>query len=595
MPKLLRLLVLASVATISVLGLSGGAGATPVYCAQNPAAPCYTADNMANIFHTPNYIHLGTWIPPRPPDPEFWASTGSAGQGLSDMAFQNNLAIVGEYSHWQALDVKDPTNPTPVGPNFRCDGSQGDMIQFGHLLFRVNESGTGRPIPNGDLRRPCGPVGPGEIGIPFAGVAIYDVTDWANPKPIIGVPVCGGAHTATGYYNDNTPGKYYIIMTRGGITSSSPQWGLDCSAAVRPGNSLDVVEVPLDHPERAHLRTTWFPTGGGTGGCHDVNVFEELHLMATSCPSNQTGGLVDIADVDNPKVLWTFTYPGISTLHTADFSWNGRYIYWNAEPGGGTGASCGFDDDPILYTVYIVDRFTGKLLGQWHAPNPQGAGTGQSAPNTENCTIHEINEVPFMDRNVMTYACYRCGMGVIDLTNPRAARTIGYMDFPTAQGTNPGGPGNIQGLGGLGCWTGYWYNDNLYCNDLSWGLHIWTITEPWWKQALQMTNLNPQTTTFTFKCTVTVSGGPKKAHKAGTATANVIVGNGHEIEPQAAWGLSVAFKAPGFYKVVKTGENGKASAKIKASKAGKLQVSTLSVENVNSCAAPSKSIGRAAK
>ena len=37
--------------------------------------------------------------------------------------------------------------------------------------------------------------------------------------------------------------------------------------------------MPLDHPERAHI-AGYLPTGGTGNGCHDVNVFEELHLVA---------------------------------------------------------------------------------------------------------------------------------------------------------------------------------------------------------------------------------------------------------------------------------------------------------------------------
>jgi hypothetical protein len=314
--------------------------------------------------------------------------------------------------------------------------------------------------------------------------------------------------------------------------------------------------------------------------------------MATSCPSGNQGSLIDIADIHNPKVLWTFTYPGISTMHTADFSWNGRYIYWNAEPGGGTGASCEFNDDPILYTVFIVDRFTGKLLGQYFAPNVQATNSTAGGQTIENCTVHEINEIPFMDRNVMTYAGYRLGGGVVDLTNPRAPRNVGFFDFPPSE-QNP-----ITGAWertGLGCWTFYWYNDNLYCNDISWGLTVYTVNEPWWKQALTMEELNPQTTTYTFHCSVKLSGPALKAKKGSKVTATITVTNGHEIKTQPAWGLSAIFKAPGFYKEVKTNENGVASATVKASKAGKLTVSTHTVENVNSCAAPAKTIKRAAK
>jgi hypothetical protein len=595
MPKLLRTLV---PLVLVLLAIPASASADPM-----DFNTTHSGAMGANLPHTPNFVWLsstmanssvaGTAAPG-----EGWAS-GTGGQGLSDLMFQegpngHDYVIQGEYTHYQTWDYSDPRNPVRVGPNVRCTGSQGDIMIVGHLMMRVNENN--RNIPNADLTRPCAVPQPGETSVGFLGLTIIDVSDWNNPRPIIGVPVCNGAHTATKYYNDIT-NKLYVIMTRGGTTGSSTQWGLDCSAAARPTWSVDVVEVPLDHPENAHL-VGWLPTGGsgGDSGCHDINVFEELHLMATSCPSGGSqGSLVDISDINNPKVLWTFRYPGISTMHTADFSWNGRYIYWNAEPGGGTGDSCNYNDDPLLYTVFIVDRFTGKLLGQYHAPNPQATLSTAGGATIENCTIHEINEIPFMDRNVMTYAGYRMGGGVVDLTNPRAPRNIGFFDYPPSEpSTGPASQGGFERTG-LGCWTFYWYNDNLYCNDLSWGMIVYTVNEPWWKQALTMNELNPQTTTFRFRCTASVSGPPLRAKKKSKVTATLSVTNGHEIKTQPAWGLTVVFKAPGFYKEVKTGENGKATATVKASKRGKLQVSTLTVENVNSCAAPAKSIKRAIK
>jgi len=587
MPKLLRLIVPLA---LVLLALPAVASADPT----DFNGP-HTSSLGPNLPHSPNFVWLsstianssvlGTAAPG-----EGWVGTN--GQALSDMLFQTRngreIALSGEYNHYQAWDYTDPAHPTRVGPNVKCIGSQGDVMIYGHLLMRVNENN--RNIPNADLTRPCDTPQPGEVSVGFLGLTIVDISDWANPKPIIGVPVCNGAHTATKYYDDIDK-KLYVIMTRGGTTGSSTQWGLDCSAAARPASTLDVVEVPLDHPENAHL-VGYLPTGGTGGGCHDINVFEELHLMATSCPSGNQGSLVDISDIHNPKVLWSFTYPGISTMHTADFSWNGRYIYWNAEPGGGTGDSCNYNDDPVLYTVFIVDRFTGKLLGQYHMPNPQATPSTAGGQTIENCTVHEINEIPFIDRNVMTYAGYRAGGGVVDLTNPRAPRNVGWFDFP------PGTQDPVTGAWervGLGCWTFYWYNHNLYCNDISWGVTVFTVNEPWWRQGLVMNELNPQTTTYIPRCTISVSGGPTRAKKAKNATATVMVGNGHEIVTQPAWGISVEFKAPGFYREVKTGQNGKVTVKVKASKAGQLRVNTVTEENVNSCSAPAKSIKRAIK
>jgi hypothetical protein len=70
------------------------------------------------------------------------------------------------------------------------------------------------------------------------------------------------------------------------------------------------------------------------------------------------------------------------------------------------------------------------------------------------------------------------------------------------------------------------------------------------------------------------------------------VHGGAEAPNQAAKGVHVVVKAPGFYKELTTSLGGTASVKVKASKRGKLQVSAPALENMLGCAAPSKTIKR---
>jgi hypothetical protein len=585
MTKLLRSIVLLALAFAILPSL---AGATPV---QSPYSGLY----YGNAAHSPNFVWQSSLVAPSDwiQSPTSATDPTSDGQYMSDMAFQGNLAIDASYTHFRVLDVSDPTHPTMLpGENpqgILCPGGQGDTMVFGDLLFRVNESN--RNVPNGDLTRPCGPVGPGELSVGFLGLTIFDFSNPAQPKPIIGVPTCNGAHTATKYYDDVT-NKLFIIMTKGNGTTSNPQWGLDCSAAAVTGARVDLIEVPLDHPERAHL-VGWLPTGGVTGvntGCHDVNVFEELHLVALACPSGQQATLLDVTDIYNPKILWTFTYPGISTMHTAGFTYSGKYVLVDAEPGGGSNAECDYNDDQVKYTLFILDRFTGKLVGQFHLPHPQATainttGSGQVEPTY--CTLHELNTAPFIDRDIVASSCYNCGQNVIDITNPRAPREVGFWDPPEYPGVYVG----LHTKNGAGCWTGYWYNDSLYCNELDYGLHIWTVNEPWWKQSISLDEQNPQTLTHRMRCSVSYTGGPTRAHKAGKLSVKVNVSGPAHLQP--AWAAKVDVRAPGFYKQIKTGENGTASVSVKASKSGKLQVSVPEHENMLGCSAPTKSIKRA--
>jgi hypothetical protein len=270
-----------------------------------------------------------------------------------------------------------------------------------------------------------------------------------------------------------------------------------------------------------------------------------------------------------------FSWPGLQTVHSQAISWSGKYTYVNGEPGGGSGAECAYDDDTNKPLIHIIERATGKVMGQWMLPRPQDR-IGQ-----ENCTSHTVNMIPSLDRNLMAWSGYTGGVAVIDFTNPKAPREIAFVDPITQNATS-----------GLGCWTGYWYNDNLYCNELNWGQHVFTVNEPWWKQALNMDELNPQTATKLIRCSVTWTGGPKKAKVSKTLNVDVkVFGPAHL---QAAWGANVEIRAPGYFKSIKTGEAGTASTSVKASKKGKLTVTVPNMENMIGCSAPSKTIARPA-
>jgi hypothetical protein len=394
---------------------------------------------------------------------------------------------------------------------------------------------------------------------------------------IKGVPMCGNTHTITKYYDD-VSNKLFLLGTSSGSTTQ-PQWGLTNCSGIGTGFE-EVVEIPLDHPENAKVRRELRVPVGGTGNCHDVNVFEELHILATACSGSGNASFIDLSNIatGGTSVQWSFSWPGLATVHSAGISYNGKYVYINGEPGGGSGAECAFDDDINKPLIHILDRETGRLVGQWLLPRPQDRVSG------ENCTTHTVNMVPFLDRQIMAWSGYTAGVSIIDFTNPKAPRELASVD-PYSPPTS--------GASGLGCWTGYWYNDYLYCNELQWGQHVFTVDEPWWPQAMNLDESNPQTITKLIRCQVSYTGGPSKAKKNGTVNANVKVYGPAPLQP--AWGAEIEIRAPGYFKVVKTGANGTASAVVKATRKGKLTVTVPNMENMIGCTAPSKNIAKAAK
>jgi hypothetical protein len=278
--------------------------------------------------------------------------------------------------------------------------------------------------------------------------------------------------------------------------------------------------------------------------------------------------------------MWTFTWPGLATTHSAAISWDGKLAFVNGEPGGGSGAECAFDDDVVKPMMHILDAQTGRLLGNWALPRPQ------NNVNTDNCTIHVLNMIPIVGRYLMATSHYTGGMGVTDFTNPKAPREIAFMDMPTApQATTPTDDQSE------GCWTGYWYNGDQYCTELSWGFHVWRVNEPYWNNAITVDHLNGQTHDSYIKCKVTYTGGPNKAKTPGTVNVNLQLHGAGPLQPGK--GINVRVTAPGFNKLLTTNTLGEASTSVISSGPGQLNVSVPEQVNLlNGCSAKPKAIAK---
>jgi len=414
----------------------------------------------------------------------------------------------------------------------------------------------------------------------FTGITIYDVSDPSSPQFLKAVPVCGGGHTITKYF-DKAHNRLIVYMTRGSTTGSLAAWGISCAGL--PAGRLTAVAIPMNNPQAAFVASENTLTGFAGGGCHDVNVHEEARLITMACPNGPGLSMARIADDGlSFTPMWTFTWPGLATTHSAAISWDGKLAFVNGEPGGGSGAECAFDDDVVKPTMHILDAQTGRLLGNWALPRPQGT------QGTENCTIHVLNMIPIVGKQLMATSFYNGGMAITDFTNPRAPREIAYMDIPSAP---PGTPTNDQSEG---CWTGYWYNNYQYCTELSWGFHVWRIDpdlDGAWNNTLTLDHLNGQTHDSYIKCKATFTGGPSKAKTKGTVNALVQVFGAAPLQPGK--GINVRVSAPGFNKVLTTNSSGRVSTSVTASRAGQLRVTVPEQINLpGGCSAPSKAIAK---
>lgn len=252
----------------------------------------------------------------------------------------------------------------------------------------------------------------------------------------------------------------------------------------------------------------------------------------------------------------------------------------NGEPGGGGASECAFDDHPAKPTVFILNAADGSLEGTWTIPRPQESTSGQS-----NCTVHTVNMIPHATKQLMAQSFYTAGISVIDLTNKKAPRETGFVD-PKYTGIPP-----FSGTSGAGCWTGYWYNGSYYCNELSWGVHIFKFTGPDAGNAMTVPFLNPQTSTNLIRCQVSYTGGPARAGQTGTVRVNARLFGPGPLQPAKA--LPVRITAPGVNRLVTTNQNGIATAVIKPARRGQLNVRVPAAENLNQgCSAPSKAIAK---
>src|SRR6185295_10408888 len=120
---------------------------------------------------------------------------------------------------------------------------------YGHLLFVSVEQTLGR-------------IDCGTQGVPetvskerFRGVRIFDITDVKKPRQIVAVQTCRGSHTHTLVSTSADAGNLYIYGSGTGAVRSSEE--LDGCSGRRADDdpntsyySIDVIEVPLAHPER---------------------------------------------------------------------------------------------------------------------------------------------------------------------------------------------------------------------------------------------------------------------------------------------------------------------------------------------------------
>ncbi len=455
------------------------------------------------------------------PKPAAFDSTSGLTFINSDLAFRDHYVYQGNFSGFMVWDVNNPAKPKLVA-TVVCVTAQGDPSIIGHLLF-VSAEGNGN-------RKDCAKGGIKDTSdhtSHMTGVRIYDVSNPSAPKLLKNVETCKGSHTHTVIPDPKDKGVVYIYVSGNqGARSDTELAG--CKNGNDPADEtnslyrLDVIKVPLAHPEKAEVVTgarifidmTPAPTSaarasrggnrGGRGGrgtptdttlpappptgprnCHDVTAYPQMHLLAGACASY--GLLVDVSNPEKPVRLDAKADTNFSLWHTAVFSNDGSKVVYTDEWGGGTAPNCQATSMMEMGGNAILTISADKKYTQ-HAYFK--IPTAQSAQ--ENCVSHNGGLIPVPGRDLMVQGWYQGGIDVSDFTDPDHPFEVAYFDrgpvdspadsmtvaaagspagSPAATPAGGGGGGRFRNTIG-GSWGAYYWNGYVYSSELARGFDI---------------------------------------------------------------------------------------------------------------------------
>ena len=424
----------------------------------------------------------------------------------SDLAMSHGRLFVGNFNGFNAYDV---THGEPkLVLSVVCPGGQGDVSLHGNLLFMSVEQNRGRID--------CGTAGAeGDVNAErFRGVRIFDITDIAAPRQIAAIQTCRGSHTHTQVPDPADRNVLYIYNqgTSGVRKAGELAMCSDGEPGVNPDTalySIDVIKVPLDHPENAAIvnrprifadRTTGAVNGLWRGGrigiasqsaaqtnqCHDITVYPEMGLAAGACAGN--GILLDISDPQNPARISELFDPDMAYWHSATFNNDADKVVFTDEWGGGIGARCRAED-PATWGADMVATIENHVL---HAQAFHKLPTVQSSD--QNCVAHNGNIIPVPGRDLMVQAWYQGGVSVTDFTDPQHPVEIAYFDR---------GPIEAGKLIVGGDWSAYWFNGRIYASEIVRGLDVLSLKPSEFLSAAEIAaaesvsadEINPQTQT----------------------------------------------------------------------------------------------------
>jgi hypothetical protein len=428
----------------------------------------------------------------------------------SDLAFGTHYAYQGNFAGFTIWDVSNPAQPV-VASVVECITSQGDPSIVGNLLF-ISAEGAGN-------RNDCGKGGVQDPKDHMAGVRIYDVSNPSAPKLVKNVQTCKGSHTHTVIPSPTNPKIVYLYVS--GQQAARPATEMaGCKNGTDPADptnslyQLDIIKVPLDHPEQAAVIpgariftgldaspdcvTFCAPAGErrppanymsrgaapadsatlaavvhtGPHNCHDVTAYPALHLLAAACSSHAI--LVDISNPEKPVRLAALTDTNnFQGRHTAGFSNDGRKTLWTDEWGGGTGPMCQAGSIMELggNTIIVASADNKKLTQHAYFKLP-AAQTAQ-----ENCVSHNGGLIPVPGRDLYVQGWYQGGVDIMDFTDADHPSEIAYFDRGPLDAPGDTSKANERSHYTIGgSWGAYYWNGMIYSSELDRGFDVLELT-----------------------------------------------------------------------------------------------------------------------
>jgi hypothetical protein len=411
----------------------------------------------------------------------------------SDLAFLGNYVIQGNYSGMQIWDISTPTKPF-LKAAYICPGSQSDVSVYGHLLFVSAEATSGRID--------CGLEGVKDtVSTERArGIRIYDISDISHPKSLTIVQTCRGSHTNTLIADPKDPDNVYIYVSGSApVRPANEMQGCSGGQVDQDPNTalfrIEVIQVPLAHPEQAHIVSSPRIFGGlapasrhgdspedsvaldkmlahagytramfaklfagGPTQCHDITVYPAVGLAGGACGGY--GLLLDIHDPAHPVRISQVTDTNMAAWHSVTFNNDGSKILFSDEWGGGSQPRCRASDHHEWGADAIYTLANGTMTFQSYYK--------MSAPQTiyENCVAHNGSLIPIPGRDVMVQGWYQGGISVFDWTDGAHPKEVAYFDR---------GPLDSTKLVLAGYWSAYYYNGLIIGSEIARGLDMFQL------------------------------------------------------------------------------------------------------------------------